>query len=100
MDPNHEFPRQAERWKDADNQTDLLSEIEKYSPNLVDGGVVAYPVDKTFARRSIGMRDAEFTIKAQVLKAKAETAEAKADAKVAEEPTKLEEAAKETKDEL
>jgi len=61
--------------------------------------VVAYPVEKTRAKRGQGKRDAEFKVKAQVLKAKAKPAEESK----AEEPAAAEESGtpgKETKDEL
>ena len=49
--------------------TDALSDLDKYSPTMADGAVLAYPVDKTKAKRYEGKRDMEFTIKAQVVKA-------------------------------
>lgn len=42
--------------------------MTKYTAKPTDGGVVAYPVDKTRANRAEGKREMEFTIKAQVLK--------------------------------
>ncbi|KAK3486918.1 uncharacterized protein B0T23DRAFT_236974 [Neurospora hispaniola] len=47
---------------------ETLSDMTKYTAKPTDGGVVAYPVDKTRANRAEGKREMEFTIKAQVLK--------------------------------
>lgn len=49
-----------------------LSNLEKYSPKLVDGGVVGWPTDYTTPSRRQGLRKMEFTIKAQVLSAQAD----------------------------
>ncbi|KAL1839633.1 hypothetical protein VTJ49DRAFT_1294 [Mycothermus thermophilus] len=49
---------------------DLFGDLSKYSHKLLDGGVVAYPVNHTTPDRSQGFRDIEITIKAQVLKLK------------------------------
>ncbi|KAK3349783.1 hypothetical protein B0T25DRAFT_249297 [Lasiosphaeria hispida] len=71
-----------------------LLDIAKYSAKLADGGVVAYPVKRTKARRGAKKRDIEFSIKAQVLKLKLEVEEEIA-AEIVEEAAKFEE-----KDEL
>jgi hypothetical protein len=91
---------------------DIMSDIEKYSPKLVDGGVVGYPTRKTRAKRWVNKRDAEFTVKAEVLKAKpvkaksieepvkpSKAVEESSASKSAEEPAKTE-AAEQKKDEL
>jgi hypothetical protein len=72
-------------------------DLAKYSPDLADGAVVAYPVNKTRAKRAHNKRDIEFTVKAQVLKAKPDAE--KEEAPKAEESTKSEEV-KTAKDEL
>jgi len=95
-------------WVAEDSDcADLLSDLEKYTPKPSDSAVVAYPIKYSLARRSKGERDAEFTVKAQVLKAKEgeteaneEKKEEKKETETAEEPVKAEEAAKDTKDEL
>lgn len=48
-----------------------LTDLTKYGPKLVDGGVVAWPTDYTTPDRSTKERKMEFTIKAQVLSTKA-----------------------------
>jgi len=63
--------------------------LAKYTPTPAEGAVVAYPVKKAKARRGLGEREMEFTIKAQVLKAKP-----------AEEPKAEELKAKEVKKEV
>ncbi|KAK5662275.1 hypothetical protein OQA88_8181 [Cercophora sp. LCS_1] len=68
---------------------DALLDITKYSATLADGGVIAYPIKKSRAKRDSGLRDIEFTIKAQTLKAKPEDKTEKA-----KEEAKGEEAAK------
>ncbi|KAI3399598.1 hypothetical protein diail_6237 [Diaporthe ilicicola] len=50
---------------------ETLSDLTKYGPKLKDGGVVAWPTDYTTPKRSLQERQIEFTIKAQVLSAKA-----------------------------
>ena len=50
----------------------MLLDTSKYSPKLAEGGVIAWPVKKGGANRKKDERDIEFTIKAQVLTAKAE----------------------------
>ncbi|KAJ0119035.1 hypothetical protein J7T55_013270 [Diaporthe amygdali] len=50
---------------------ETLTDLTKYGPKLVDGGVVAWPTDYTTPKRSSEERKIEFTIKAQVLSAKA-----------------------------
>jgi hypothetical protein len=72
---------------------DSLRDLAKYTPTPAEGAVVAYPVKKAKARRGLGEREMEFTIKAQVLKAKP-AEEPKAEEPKAEEP-KAEEAKKE-----
>ncbi|KAL2172336.1 hypothetical protein VTG60DRAFT_6175 [Thermothelomyces hinnuleus] len=47
-----------------------LADLSKYSAELVDGGVVAYPVEHSSPGSSPLQREIEFTIKAQVLKLK------------------------------
>ncbi|KAL2022248.1 hypothetical protein VTK56DRAFT_5858 [Thermocarpiscus australiensis] len=49
---------------------ETLLDTSKYSGELRDGGVVAYPINHTSPKRSKGRRDIEFTVKAQVLKLK------------------------------
>ncbi|KAL2262008.1 hypothetical protein VTK26DRAFT_2777 [Humicola hyalothermophila] len=46
---------------------ETLMDLSKYSSKLVDGGVIAYPVNYTQPKRSKGERDMEFTVKAEVL---------------------------------
>jgi hypothetical protein len=48
-----------------------LTDLSKYGPKVVDGGVVAWPTDYTTPDRKTKERTMEFTIKAQVLSAKA-----------------------------
>lgn len=50
-----------------------LTDLTKYGPKLVDGGVVAWPTGYTTPDRTTKERKMEFTIKAQVLSAKAGT---------------------------
>lgn len=50
---------------------DTLTDLTKYGPKLVDGGIVAWPTGYTTPDRSTTERTMEFTIKAQVLSAKA-----------------------------
>ena len=77
----------------ADKLADWLKDLDKYSEKLADGAVVAYPVEKSRAKRGWGERDMEFTIKAQVLKAKPGVVD-----EPAEEPKKAEQPeAEETK---
>ena len=81
---------------------DALKDLAKYTPTPADSTVVAYPVQKARAKRGEGERQMEFTIRAQVLKAKPAEETKKADeSKKAEEP-KVEEVKKEEakKDEL
>ncbi|KAL2192806.1 hypothetical protein P885DRAFT_72672 [Corynascus similis CBS 632.67] len=47
-----------------------LSDLSKYSSELVDGGVIAYPVEHSRPGASPRQREIEFKIKAQVLKLK------------------------------
>jgi hypothetical protein len=71
-------------------------DLSKYSAKLADGGVIAYPVDYTLAKRSKDQRDIEFQIKAEVLELKAG-----GDAEETVEKTeKVEEAKSAEKDEL
>lgn len=92
--PNSYHQRHCQRLT---SHTDTLLDTGKYSAKLADGGVVAYPVNKTKAKRSARKREIEFTIKAQVLKAKAGVEEGE-DVK---EEVASDEAAKEAKkDEL
>lgn len=51
-----------------------MSDLSKYSPKLTDGGVVAW-TSHTRADRKAGEREMTFTVKAQVLKAKADASE-------------------------
>lgn len=53
------------------NFLDTLTDLTKYGPKLVDGGVVAWPTHYTTPDRKSKERTMEFTIKAQVLSAKA-----------------------------
>ncbi|KAK3381823.1 hypothetical protein B0H63DRAFT_214299 [Podospora didyma] len=55
---------------------DAFQDAVKYTAKPADGSVVAYPTKKTKADRKAGKRDMEFTIKAQLLKAKQEEAAA------------------------
>lgn len=48
-----------------------LTDLTKYGSKLADGGVVAWPTAYTTPDRSTKERNMEFTIKAQVLSAKA-----------------------------
>jgi len=100
-------------WVADDSECqDLLSDIKKYSPKLTDGGVVGYPIRKTRAKRWVNKRDAEFTVKAEVVKSKpvkaksieepvkpSKAAEESATSNTVEEPAKTE-AAEGKKDEL
>ncbi|AEO64689.1 uncharacterized protein THITE_2110984 [Thermothielavioides terrestris NRRL 8126] len=84
-----------------------LRDLTKYSADLVDGGVVAYPVHHSTPQRARNKRDIEFRVKAEVLKKKeegedaAETATTTATAekveKTGESETAKSEAAAETK---
>ncbi|KAL2115340.1 hypothetical protein VTJ04DRAFT_9595 [Mycothermus thermophilus] len=83
---------------------EALSDLSKYSPHLVDGGVIAYPIEHTTPDRKAGERDIDIKIKAQVLKLKeGETAppieEEKKEEKKSEAPKQVEEAKKEEKKE-
>ncbi|KAJ9156037.1 hypothetical protein NKR23_g1247 [Pleurostoma richardsiae] len=49
-----------------------LLDLSKYSSKISDGGVVGWPTSHTEADRKKGMRNIEFTIKAQVLKSAVE----------------------------
>jgi hypothetical protein len=60
---------------------ETLGDTSKYSPKLSEGAVVAWPTKFTRAKRSQGKRDIEFTVKAQVLKAKEDAGDAGASAK-------------------
>lgn len=51
---------------------DTLLDTSKYSPKLSEGGVVAWPVKHTTANRKKDEREMEFTVRAQVLKVKAD----------------------------
>ncbi|KAJ9132493.1 Glucarate dehydratase [Coniochaeta hoffmannii] len=51
---------------------ETLLDTSKYSPKLAEGAVIAWPVKYGKANRKKDERDIEFTIKAQVLQAKAE----------------------------
>lgn len=44
-----------------------LTDLSKYSPKFVDGGVVGWPIEYTYPSRSKGERNMSFTLKAQVL---------------------------------
>ncbi|KAL2162507.1 hypothetical protein VTH06DRAFT_7421 [Thermothelomyces fergusii] len=71
-----------------------LADLSKYSAELVDGGVVAYPVEHTKPGSLASDRGIEFTIKAQVLKRKegAPAAEKAEGAEKTEETEKAEDA--------
>lgn len=49
---------------------DTLADLDKYSPKLIDSGVVGWTTHYTSPRRSLSERKMEFTVKAQVLSAK------------------------------
>jgi len=49
-----------------------LLDLSKYSSKISDGGVVGWPTSHTEADRKKGMRNIEFTVKAQVLKSAVE----------------------------
>ncbi|ROV98120.1 hypothetical protein VPNG_08567 [Cytospora leucostoma] len=51
---------------------DTLADLDKYSSKLKDGGVVAWTTHYTSPKRSWLEREMEFTVKAQVLSAKAD----------------------------
>lgn len=76
---------------------DSLRDLAKYTPTPADGAVVAYPVQKARAKRSLGERTMDFTIKAQVLKAKPAEEPKKEEPKV--EEVKKEEVKEEVKEE-
>jgi hypothetical protein len=59
----------------TNSELDTLLDTSKYTPKLAEGAVVAWPVKYGKANRKDGERDIEFTIKAQVLQAKAEAAD-------------------------
>lgn len=67
--------------------TGTLTDLSKYSPKFVDGGVVGWPIEYTHPSRSKGERNMSFTLKAQVLNSpatapeKAEKDSVKAEAK-------------------
>lgn len=74
---------------------DPLLDTSKYSAKLVDGGVIAYPVNWTWAKRGQGERDIQFRVKAQVLKLKpGEDAGEDAEEAGAEKAEKVEQAEK------
>lgn len=80
-------------------RVDSLRDLAKYTPTPAESAVVAYPVQKTKAKRGLGERTMEFTIKAQVLKAKLVDEAKKEEPKV--EEVKKEEVKEEVKkDEL
>lgn len=55
---------------EASDCEDILANMDKYSPKLVDGGVVGWITDHTSPRRDQSERKMEFTVKAQALSAK------------------------------
>ncbi|CRK48101.1 hypothetical protein BN1723_001358 [Verticillium longisporum] len=59
---------------------DALEDLSKYSPDAVDGGVVAWPISHSRPNLREKKRDIEIVIKAQVLKANEPAAKADADA--------------------
>lgn len=68
-------------------------DLSKYSGNLTDGGVVAYPVHYTWPKRAQGLRNIEFQVKAEVLKLnEGENAPGTAELGETEEAEKVEEA--------
>lgn len=73
----------------------MLGNLEKYSPKLIDGGVVGWTTDHTTPSRREGLRKMKFTIKAQVL-----SAQAQADASVKKEAAQQDKVNTEAKDEL
>lgn len=52
---------------------DTLGDLDNYSPQLVDGGVVGWPIHYTTPSRRKGLREIEFILKAQVLNTRTET---------------------------
>lgn len=62
---------------DSNSRADTLADLSKYSPKLVDGGVVGWPTDRSRPSRSKGLRKMDFTLKARVLKAQADVSEGK-----------------------
>ncbi|KAM0279206.1 hypothetical protein ACHAQH_004751 [Verticillium albo-atrum] len=60
---------------------DTLEDLSKYSPDAVDGGVVAWPISHSRPNLREKKRDIEIVIKAQVLKTKEDAAKGEAEAK-------------------
>ena len=54
---------------------EALLDLDNYSEELVNGGVVAYPVSHTKPKRSENKREIKIEIKAQVLKKNTEEVE-------------------------
>lgn len=54
-------------------RVDTLLDTSRYSSELAEGAVVAWPVKYSKADRKKGERDIEFTIKARVLQVKPES---------------------------
>ena len=80
---------------------ETLLDLSKYSGELADGGVIAYPVEHTKPNRGESKRDIEITIKAEVLKqTEQEKTEEKAEEKAEEKVEKKDEAKTAEKDEL
>ncbi|KAJ4395870.1 hypothetical protein N0V93_000084 [Gnomoniopsis smithogilvyi] len=52
-----------------------LTDLSKYSPKFVHGGVVGWPIEYTHPSRSKGERNMSFTLKAQVLDSPASASE-------------------------
>ena len=50
---------------------DTLLDLQKYTPKIADGAVVAWTTSHTSLDRMLDKREIEFTVKAQVLMAKA-----------------------------
>ncbi|RBQ86522.1 hypothetical protein VDGD_06718 [Verticillium dahliae] len=65
---------------ESSNCADVLEDLSKYSPDAVDGGVVAWPISHSRPNLREKKRDIEIVIKAQVLKANEPAAKADADA--------------------
>ncbi|KAH6842345.1 hypothetical protein B0I37DRAFT_195996 [Chaetomium sp. MPI-CAGE-AT-0009] len=71
-----------------------LLDLSKYSSKLVDGGVIAYPIQHSLPKRAQGKRDIEFQVQAQVLQLNEGEEVATEDAEKTEKVEKVEKAAK------
>ncbi|KAL2127607.1 hypothetical protein VTI74DRAFT_10432 [Chaetomium olivicolor] len=79
---------------------DALLDLEKYSGELADGGVVAYPVNRTKPNRWLDKREMEFKVQAEVLKANEEADTEKIEKAEETKAEKAEETKSLEKDEL